>query len=185
MDRCLLYILYQPTVSAFCALQHHDSSATQFGYPHLSSSWSRLGRIVKSQCCVALAIVLDAIREYFAHVKGPNSIWVKIFPIPSMLGIPPLIGGYFTLDMTIGAVILGLWQYFAYEDSLISAPLVASALIAGDGVWSVPSAILALAKVSPPLCAQACPLDTVSSAPEFTLPRKFVSTRSSFWSLKA
>ena len=56
--------------------------------------------------------------------------------------------------MTIGAVILGLWQWFAPADALISAPLVASALIAGDGVWTVPSAILALAKVTPPMCAQ-------------------------------
>jgi hypothetical protein len=55
--------------------------------------------------------------------------------------------------MTIGAIILGLWQYFNLSDSLVAAPLVASALIAGDGVWSVPSAVLALAKVSPPLCA--------------------------------
>ena len=56
--------------------------------------------------------------------------------------------------MAIGAVILGTWQFFNPADALISAPLVASALIAGDGVWSVPSAILALAKVDPPLCAQ-------------------------------
>lgn len=64
---------------------------------------------------------------------------------------------YFTVDMTIGAVILGIWQYFAPADALASAPLVASALIAGDGVWSVPSAILALAKVNPPMCAQVIP----------------------------
>lgn len=66
--------------------------------------------------------------------------------------------GYFTLDMTIGAVILGIWQYVAPADALVSAPLVASALIAGDGVWSVPSAILALAKVTPPMCAQVKPV---------------------------
>ena len=71
-----------------------------------------------------------------------------------MVGIPAFIGGYFTVDMTIGAIILGIWQYFAPADALTSAPLVASALIAGDGVWSVPSAILALAKVNPPMCAQ-------------------------------
>ena len=58
---------------------------------------------------------------------------------------------YFAIDMSIGAVILGIWQFFNPADALISAPLVASALIAGDGVWSVPSAILALAKINPPL----------------------------------
>ena len=62
--------------------------------------------------------------------------------------------GYFTIDMTIGAIILALWQWLAPADALVSAPLVASALIAGDGVWSVPSAVLALVKVNPPMCAQ-------------------------------
>ena len=75
-----------------------------------------------------------------------------------MLGIPAFIGAYFTMDMSIGAVILVIWRYFAPADALISAPLVASALIASDGVWSVPSAILALAKVNPPMCAQVCTL---------------------------
>ena len=42
-------------------------------------------------------------------------------------------GGYFTVDMTIGAIILALWQFFAAADAVVSAPLVASALIAGDG----------------------------------------------------
>ena len=46
-------------------------------------------------------------------------------------------GGYFTVDMTIGAIILGLWQFFAAADAVVSAPLVASALIAGDG-WLLP-----------------------------------------------
>ena len=112
------------------------------------------------QCLIfhvaAAAIVADAAREYLAWKIKPDSIWVKLIPIPSMVGIPAFIGGYFCVDMTIGAIILGIWQYFAPADALISAPLVASALIAGDGVWSVPSAILALAKVSPPMCAQVC-----------------------------
>jgi uncharacterized oligopeptide transporter (OPT) family protein len=100
------------------------------------------------------ALLSDGARDLLARKFGPNSIYVKLIPIPSMLGIPAFIGGYFTIDMTIGAVILGIWQYFNMADCLINAPLVASALIAGDGVWSVPSAILALAGVSPPLCAQ-------------------------------
>ena len=63
------------------------------------------------------------------------------------LGIPAFIGAYFAVDMSIGAVILGIWQYVDPAEALLFAPIVASALIAGDGVWTVPSAILALAKV--------------------------------------
>ena len=63
--------------------------------------------------------------------------------------------GYFAIDMGIGALILGVWQYFSPADALLTAPLVASGLIAGDGIWSVPSAVLSLVKIEPPLCAQA------------------------------
>lgn len=56
--------------------------------------------------------------------------------------------------MAIGAVILGIWQHANPADALLTAPLVASGLIAGDGIWSVPAAVLSLAKVEPPMCAQ-------------------------------
>lgn len=71
-----------------------------------------------------------------------------------MLGIPSFVGATFAVDMSLGGVILAIWQYYAPAYAFVSAPIVASALIAGDGVWSVPSAILALAKVNPPICAQ-------------------------------
>lgn len=56
--------------------------------------------------------------------------------------------------MTIGAVILAIWQYASPADAFLTAPLVASGVIAGDGVWSMPAAILSFVKVEPPLCAQ-------------------------------
>ena len=62
------------------------------------------------------------------------------------------LGAYFAIDMTIGACILVVWRRISRSSCDLYAPVVASALIAGDGVWSVPSAILALAKVTPPIC---------------------------------
>ena len=62
--------------------------------------------------------------------------------------------GYFAIDMAIGALILAIWQYANPADALLTAPLVASGLIAGDGIWSVPAAVLSLVKVEPPMCAQ-------------------------------
>ena len=59
--------------------------------------------------------------------------------------------------MAIGALILAIWQYANPADALLTAPLVASGLIAGDGIWSVPAAVLSLSKIEPPLCAQVGP----------------------------
>lgn len=35
---------------------------------------------------------------------------------------------------------------------LLQVPAAASGLIAGDGMWTIPSCILSIVKVSPPLC---------------------------------
>lgn len=35
---------------------------------------------------------------------------------------------------------------------VVQVPAAASGLIAGDGMWTIPSCILSIAKVVPPLC---------------------------------
>ena len=40
----------------------------------------------------ALAIILDAGRDYMTRRLGSESAWVKLVPIPSMIGIPSFIG---------------------------------------------------------------------------------------------
>ena len=47
-----------------------------------------------------LALVLDAMRDILARKFTHNSIWVKIVPIPSMLGIPSFIGWVFTSSLS-------------------------------------------------------------------------------------
>ncbi len=37
-------------------------------------------------------------------------------------------------------------------DTLVQVPAAASGLIAGDGIWTIPSCILSIAKVIPPIC---------------------------------
>ena len=66
--------------------------------------------------------------------------------------IPFYIGGYFGIDMAIGAVALWLWEQTDARNAETFGPIVASALIAGDGMWTVPAAVLALLKRSPPIC---------------------------------
>jgi hypothetical protein len=54
--------------------------------------------------------------------------------------------------MCVGSLILFIWEkiYKAKADAF--GPAVASGLICGDGIWTLPSAILALVGVKPPIC---------------------------------
>jgi uncharacterized oligopeptide transporter (OPT) family protein len=62
------------------------------------------------------------------------------------------IGGYFAISMVIGSVWRYVWSKTNAVKEKTYSMIVASALIAGDGVWTVPAAILALANVHPPMC---------------------------------
>ncbi|CAD6263002.1 unnamed protein product [Miscanthus lutarioriparius] len=66
--------------------------------------------------------------------------------------IPFYIGSYFAIDMFVGTVILFAWQMINRAKADAFGPAVASGLICGDGIWTLPQSILALAKVKPPIC---------------------------------
>jgi uncharacterized oligopeptide transporter (OPT) family protein len=94
----------------------------------------------------SLALLLDALRD-----MAPPSI-ARLIPIPIALAIPFYIGAYFSFDFFLGSAIVFLWQRCnnASADRYVSA--VASGLICGDGVWAIPSAVLSLFSVNPPIC---------------------------------
>ncbi|KAG8373554.1 hypothetical protein BUALT_Bualt11G0036600 [Buddleja alternifolia] len=94
----------------------------------------------------AAAIVINFIRD----LVGPR--WAKFIPIPMAMAIPFYLGGYFTIDMCLGSLILFIWSKIDKVKADAFGPAVASGLICGDGIWSMPSAILALAGVNPPIC---------------------------------
>ena len=54
--------------------------------------------------------------------------------------------------MFIGTVILFAWEVMNKAEARAFAPAVASGLICGDGIWTLPQSVLALAKVKPPIC---------------------------------
>ena len=68
------------------------------------------------------------------------------------MAIPFYIGSYFAIDMFVGTVILFAWQMINRAKADAFGPAVASGLICGDGIWTLPQSILALAKVKPPIC---------------------------------
>src|SRR6266487_1530610 len=99
-------------------------------------------------CCVffAGAIIINLVRD----LAGEK--YAKFIPVPMAMAIPFYIGSYFAIDMCVGSLILFVWQKVdkAKADAFGSA--VASGLICGDGIWSLPSSFLALAGVQPPIC---------------------------------
>ena len=78
--------------------------------------------------------------------------WARFIPIPMAMAIPFYLGSYFAIDMCVGSLILFVWQKKNKAEAEAFAPAVASGLICGDGIWAMPSSILALAGVKPPLC---------------------------------
>ncbi|CAO2833114.1 unnamed protein product [Amaranthus hypochondriacus] len=86
-----------------------------------------------------------------------GSKWARFIPIPMAMAIPFYIGGYFAIDMCVGSLILFVWQYRNKANADAFGPAVASGLICGDGIWTLPSSILALVGVNPPLCMQVVP----------------------------
>ncbi|KAL4569152.1 hypothetical protein LXL04_024783 [Taraxacum kok-saghyz] len=92
------------------------------------------------------AIVINRIRDAVGKEKA------KFIPIPMAMAIPFYIGGYFAIDMCVGSLILFVWSKVNKAKAAAFGPAVASGLICGDGIWTLPSSILALVGVKPPIC---------------------------------
>lgn len=76
----------------------------------------------------------------------------RFIPIPMAMAIPFYIGAYFAIDMFVGTVILFVWERVNRKECDDFAGAVASGLICGDGIWTVPSAILSILRIDPPIC---------------------------------
>ena len=75
--------------------------------------------------------------------------WV---PIPTAAGLTFYLGPNYAVSMCLGSAIKWIWEKRnpASADELLVP--TAAGLIIGDGLWAVPSAMLAMAKVRPPIC---------------------------------
>ncbi|XP_066346343.1 probable metal-nicotianamine transporter YSL10 isoform X2 [Miscanthus floridulus] len=73
-------------------------------------------------------------------------------PLPMAMAIPFYLGPYFGIDMCIGSLVRLVWDRLDPVRAKAFAPPVASGLICGDGIWTVPQSVLALAGVKPPIC---------------------------------
>ncbi|KAF5731295.1 YELLOW STRIPE like 3 isoform 2 [Tripterygium wilfordii] len=94
----------------------------------------------------AFAMIANLVRD-----MSPKNIgkWV---PLPMAMAVPFLVGASFAIDMCVGSLIVFSWHKINRKKAELMVPAVASGLICGDGLWILPSSILALTKVRPPIC---------------------------------
>lgn len=102
--------------------------------------------------CLTLCYVFFSVAVIVNGIRDCVGKWAKFIPIPMAMAIPFYLGGYFAIDMCVGSLILFLWRWKDKAKAEAFAPAVASGLICGDGIWTLPSSILALAGLKPPLC---------------------------------
>ncbi|KAF5183065.1 Metal-nicotianamine transporter ysl3 [Thalictrum thalictroides] len=92
------------------------------------------------------AVVANMVRDFSPRKIG------KWIPLPMAMAVPFLVGAYFAIDMCLGSLIVFVWGKLNSKKASVMIPAVASGLICGDGLWTLPASILALAKVTPPIC---------------------------------
>ncbi|KAG8071632.1 hypothetical protein GUJ93_ZPchr0006g43413 [Zizania palustris] len=76
----------------------------------------------------------------------------KYVPFPTAMAVPFLVGASFAIDMCAGSLVVFVWNKMNKKEAAFMVPAVASGLMCGDGIWTFPSSLLALAKIKPPIC---------------------------------
>ncbi|KAK4746666.1 hypothetical protein SAY87_025703 [Trapa incisa] len=76
----------------------------------------------------------------------------QFIPIPMAMAVPFYIGAYFAIDMFVGTMVLFAWESVNRKNAEDYAGAVASGLICGDGIWTIPSALLSIFRINPPIC---------------------------------
>ncbi|KAL5979952.1 hypothetical protein ACLOJK_039064 [Asimina triloba] len=98
---------------------------------------------------VLINLARDILRRKVAtFLPIPSEIakMAGFIPLPMAMATPFFIGPSFAIDMCLGSFILFVWQKTNKEMADAFVPAVASGLICGDGFWTLPASVLALAK---------------------------------------
>ncbi|KAI9076780.1 hypothetical protein K1719_041256 [Acacia pycnantha] len=94
----------------------------------------------------AFAVLINMVRDLAPGKVG------KWMPLPMVMAVPFLVGAYFAIDMCVGSLVVFVWEKVNSKKAEFMVPAVASGLICGEGLWTLPASLLALAKVNPPIC---------------------------------
>ncbi|KAG0534899.1 hypothetical protein BDA96_04G319600 [Sorghum bicolor] len=104
-------------------------------------------------------------------IGNPNGYWKApyglIYRNMAILGVEgfsvlpkhclALSAGFFVFAFVFSVARDVLPRKYARKEAMFMVPAVASGLICGDGIWTFPSSVLALAKIKPPICMKFTP----------------------------
>ncbi|KAE8055062.1 hypothetical protein FH972_011929 [Carpinus fangiana] len=102
-------------------------------------------------CLFAFAVGVNIVRDLSPQKVG------KFMPLPMIVAAPFLVGAYFAIDMFLGTLVVFVWHKINPKKAELMIPAVASGLICGEGLWTLPAAVLAMAKINPPICMKFVP----------------------------
>ncbi|CAA6663338.1 unnamed protein product [Spirodela intermedia] len=96
-----------------------------------------------------------AVAANIARDLSPE-IYGRWIPLPMVMAVPFLVGElrHRHVRREPGGI---RWHWFDSKKATVIVPAVASGLICGDGLWTLPSSLLALAKINPPICMKFLP----------------------------
>lgn len=103
-------------------------------------------------------IIFNLFKDFLCPAK-----YAKFLPIPMAMAIPFYLGAWVAVDMMWGTFVKGVWEWYNPASAALLVPAVASGLIAGDGIWAIPAAVLSMVHVKPPLCVNWCANDGTGS----------------------
>ncbi|KAL6624471.1 hypothetical protein ACP70R_031792 [Stipagrostis hirtigluma subsp. patula] len=107
-------------------------------------------------CTVAflITVALDSLR-LVSQRKG----WTIQQYIPSMTAIamPFFTGPFFTIGMCVGTLVMFIWNKMDSQSAEVLSSAVAAGLICGEGIFALPTALLSMFNVKPPICMKFLP----------------------------
>ncbi|KAL6629293.1 hypothetical protein ACP70R_029058 [Stipagrostis hirtigluma subsp. patula] len=96
-----------------------------------------------------VAIAMGALKEVATHKDWRIQHWIpSAVAISVAFLVPPII----PIDMCVGSLILLAWRSIDTEHAKLLAPVLASGLICGEGIFAIPFSLLGIYKIHPPMC---------------------------------
>lgn len=103
------------------------------------------------------AIVINILKELLKSYETKHRIY-RFVPGAMYLTISFYLGGFFTVDMCVGSLILIVWRMMNKQSANDLVFAVASGLICSDSLWGIPPIILSFAHVKAPYCNKYFPV---------------------------
>ncbi|TVU18554.1 hypothetical protein EJB05_34660 [Eragrostis curvula] len=111
--------------------------------------------------CVTICIVTSCITIAIDSLRlvSQRKGWTIQNYIPSMtaFAVPFFTGAGIAISMSMGSVVKYVWKYIDSSSEELLSAAVAGGLISGEGLFALPTAILTMNKVEPPICMKFLP----------------------------